>query len=462
VRVAPARAPSLWLDPPPKPGKPLEGDLDCDCVVIGAGYTGLSAAIALAEQGADVAVLERDYAGFGASGRNAGHLTPTIGKDLPTLLRLYGREAGGALVRLAEQAVEHVEATLASRGIECDYVDAGNVLAGIHPGQTQTLERAARAARELGGAMRLLSPDEIDQRGLPAHVACGYLEERGGTLDPGKYVRGLRQAALDAGARLYERTRVSSIADDGRVRVETPLGRVSAEHCVLATNAFTPELGLMRSRITPLRVSLFATEPLTDEARAAVGWPGREGIYTAHEILESYRLTADGRIVGGSRQIGYASGGRILPDQDEAVFAKLEGMFRSRFPELGDVAIERYWSGPIAISLDFLPSIGRIGKRRRIVYSLGYAGHGIGMASHLGTLATGMVLRGDPPPAAIADRRRIPLPPEPIRSLLARGIISTLEAIDRRHDRRAQPRRSASVDPASPSPEPETVTPEVR
>src|ERR671915_262401 len=129
------RAPSLWLDPPPDPGAPLEGDVEADVVVIGAGYTGLWTALALRERGADVVVLERDYAGFGASGRNAGHVTPTIGKDLPTLLRMYGRERGGALVRLAEEAIEHTEHAIESRGIDCDYVPAGNVLAGLHPGQ---------------------------------------------------------------------------------------------------------------------------------------------------------------------------------------------------------------------------------------------------------------------------------------------------------------------------------------
>ncbi|MGH2957337.1 MAG: NAD(P)/FAD-dependent oxidoreductase [Solirubrobacterales bacterium] len=440
-----ATPPSLWLDPAPEAGKPLEGERKCDCVVIGAGYTGLSAALAMAEAGADVVVLERDYAGFGASGRNAGHLTPTIGKDLPTLLRLYGTDRGGALVRLAEEAIEHTEQTIDERGIDCDYEPSGNVLAGIHPGQAKTLEKAARAGRELGGSLRMLSTEEIEQRGLPAHVACGYLEERGGVLDPGKYVRGLREAAVGAGAKLYEGTRVASIAEgtgSGRrgIRVETPRGRVAAEHCVLATNAYTPELGLLRSRIVPLRVSLFATEPLSEEQRERVGWPGREGVYTAHEILESYRLTADDRIVGGSRYISYAWGSRIPPDDDPVVFRKLETMFRSRFGELSDVRVERNWSGPIAMPLDFLPCIGRTGRAGKIVYSLGYAGHGVAMASHLGTLAAGMVLRGEPGPAPLVSRRRVPLPPEPFRWLVAKAIIGALEAVDRRTDSRAQPR----------------------
>ena len=174
-------------------------------------------------------------------------------------------------------------------------------------------------------------------------------------------MRGLREAAVGAGAKLFEGTRVSSITEGTgpgkrRIRVETPRGRVSAEHCLLATNAYTPELGWLRTHIVPLRVSLFATEPLSAEQRERVGWSGREGTYTAHEILESYRLTADDRIVGGSRYIAYAWGSRIPPDDDPVVFRKLETMFRSRFPELPDVRVERNWSGPIAMSLDFLPS----------------------------------------------------------------------------------------------------------
>jgi len=443
--------PSLWLDPPPEPGPPLEGDLDCDVAVIGAGYTGLSCALALAEAGADVAVLERDYAGFGASGRNAGHLTPTIGKDLPTLLRMYGRERGGALVRLAEEGIEHVEGAIAERDIDCDYVPNGNVLAGLHPGQAEALEKACRAAAELGGAMRMLSTEEIAERGLPAHVACGYLEEKGGVLNPGKYVRGLREAAAGAGAKLFEGTRVAAIDDRGeRVRIETPRGRVSARTCVLATNAYTPELGRLRSYVVPIRVSLFATEPLDSDARRRVGWHGREGIYTAHEILESYRLTADDRIVGGSRYIAYGWNSRMLPDEDRDVFARLDEMFNARFPELGAVRVERCWSGPIALSLDFLPSIGRTGSYQNLLYAIGCAGHGVGMMSLLGTKLAGMVLRGEPGPEPLTTRRRIPLPPEPFRWTVATGIMRALEAIDRRTDRRAQPRSGPSLDtPAS-------------
>jgi gamma-glutamylputrescine oxidase len=435
-----ARAPSLWLDPPPDSGTPLEGELEADVVVIGAGYTGLWTALALREQGADVVVLERDYAGFGASGRNAGHLTPTIGKDLPTLLRFYGRERAGAFVRFAETAVEHVEAAISERDLDCDYVPAGNVLAGVHPGQRAGLEKAADAARRLGAAMRMLDHSELAGRGLPRCVACGYLEERGGVLDPGKYVRALRTKAIEAGARLYESTPVEAIADGPRVRVETPRGSASATTCVLATNAYTPRLGRLRSAVAPLHVSVFATAPLTAEQRDRVGWAGGEGIYTAHEVLESYRLTADGRIVGGSRHVRWPYGGRALPDHDPETFAALETMFRARFPELHDVAAERSWSGPIAMTVDFLPAIGRSGRHDNVLFGIGYNGHGIAQASYVGTLLAKMATGEDPGHPELLGRRRLRMPPEPLRWAGARIILAALGLLDRRNDRRARPR----------------------
>jgi glycine/D-amino acid oxidase-like deaminating enzyme len=436
----PARAPSLWLDPPPDPVPPLEGEVDADVVVIGAGYTGLWTALALRERGAEVVVLERDYAGFGASGRNAGHLTPTIGKDLPTLMRVYGRERGGALVRFAETAVEHVEAAISERKLDCDYVPAGNVLAGLHSGQRPGLEKAAAAARELGAAMRLLDPAELAERGLPRFVACGYLEERGGVLHPGKYVRAVRERAIDAGVRLFESTPVDAIADGPQVRVETPRGAVSAPICVIATNAYTPRLGRLRFAVAPLHVSLFATAPLAAEQRERVGWAGGEGIYTAHEVLESYRLTVDGRIVGGSRHVRWAYGGRALPDHDPEVFAALEAMFRRRFPELADVPVERCWSGPIAMTPDFLPAIGRGGRHDNVLFGIGYNGHGVAQASYAGTLLAKIASGEDPGHLELLGRRRLRMAPEPLRSLGMRAILATLASLDRRTDRRAQPR----------------------
>jgi gamma-glutamylputrescine oxidase len=434
-------SPSLWLRDRPVPGPALSGDTTCDVAVIGAGYTGLSAAIALAESGASVVVLESEYAGFGASGRSAGHLTPTIGKDLPSVLKAYGLARGRALVRLAETAIDFTESVLADHRIDCDFVPHGNVIAGIHPGQDRKLRHAADAAQQLGAAVRMLERKEIDGRGLPAFISCAAIEERGGILDPGKYVRGLRDVAISSGATLYEGTPVVEVVEHRRgVLMNTPEGSVSAPVAVLATNAYTPTLGLSYGGVVPMRDSQFVTAPLSTEQRQRIGWPGAEGVYTAHESLENYRLTAEGRIVGGSRYVGYRMRGRIAPDEDRRAFARIEALFRQRFPNLDDVPVEAYWSGHVAMNSNFVPFIGRVGKHGKLVAALGYCGHGIALAGYLGTLAAGIAQGTASPPDVLNDIRRIPLPPEPFRWLAVRAITTALEAVDQRTDRRATPR----------------------
>jgi glycine/D-amino acid oxidase-like deaminating enzyme len=445
MRPAPvpsAVVPSPWLAdaPPCAPAPPLAGERRVDVAIVGAGYTGLSAALALRAEGLSVAVLERAFAGHGASGRNAGHLTPTIGKDLPTLLRVFGRERAGRLARLAETAIEHVEATIARHAIDCDYVPAGNVVAAVHASQHPRLERAAAAARELGLRAEWLATGDMRKRGLPGAFTAGVLESLGGVLDPARYVRGLRDAALAAGAGLFEETPVLRIEQGSRLVLHAPRGRLRAERAVLATNAFTPELGWLRRRVLPMVVSLFRTAPLSPAQRAALGWRGREGLYTAHEALESYRLTADGRIVGGARYARAALGARRAPEVHPPTFRALERRFRERFPGL-DVAVESFWSGPIAFTLDFLPLVGRGGRHGNVWHAVAYAGHGLALASYAGRMLADEMAGRDGPGRVLSERWCPPLPPEPLRWLVARGITAGLEWLDRRTDRRARAAR---------------------
>jgi glycine/D-amino acid oxidase-like deaminating enzyme len=436
--AAAERGPSLWLEPEPEPAAALEGTVDVEVAVVGAGYAGLSTAIELRRRGVGVTVLEREYAGFGASGRNAGHLTPTIGKDLPSLLRGFGRERGGALVRLADGAVEHVESLIAELGIDCAYRPVGNVVAGIHPGQQRRLERAAAAGIALGADLQPLRPEQLRTRGLPAAFTCGYLERRGGVLDPARYVRGLLAGARGAGAEVYEGSPVLEIASDrdGGMLLRTPRGELRAERVVIATNAYSRQLGTPARGPVAVGVSLLATEPLPPEVRARMRWDGEEGIYTAHEILESHRLTADGRIVSGSRYLRYGNRGRPLPDHDPAVFALTEAMLRRRFPEIGDLPIARFWSGPIGFNLNFLPWVGR-SEDRRVSWAIGFAGHGIALASRAGVWLSRLACDEDAGVPELTGARRLPMPPEPLRGAIAAGLLRGLELLDRRTDRLA-------------------------
>jgi glycine/D-amino acid oxidase-like deaminating enzyme len=437
--------PSPWLADLPgvPPCPPLAGEHEVDVAIIGGGFTGLSSALALRREGLSVVVLEAETVGFGASGRNAGHLTPTIGKDLPTLTMMYGEERVRALIHLAETAIAHVEGLIARHGIDCEYEPVGNVIAAVHERQHKNLDKVARAAREYDLPGELLEADDLERRGLPRAFTRGFLEPHGGVLQPARYVRGLRQAALDAGAVLHEQTRVTGVDDGPQLVVHTPAGRVRARFVVLGTNAFTPRLGWLRSAAIPLQVQLFRTAPLSAAQKARVGWPGREGIYTAHEILESYRLTADDRIVGGSKAVRYGYGGRPLPDVEAPVSDLLERTFRARFPELHDVAVTDRWGGPIYLALDFLPVVGRGGRHGNVLHAVAYAGHGVAQASYAGEMVTDLLLERDGPGSVLWTRRRVPLPPEPMRWLIHRGLTRLLAGIDRRADHAARGRAAA-------------------
>lgn len=433
---APVLQLSPWVETPEPLAPPCSGELTADVVIVGGGYTGLSTALALRERGADVVLLEQEFCGFGASGRNAGHLTPTIGKDAPTLALMFGKEKAGALMRFADRAVRFAEDTIAKRGIDCEYIPSANIIAGVHPKQEAALRKAVEAGAALGAQLTWLDGAEMRRRQLPPAFTFGVLEGCGGHLHPGKYVLGLRAAALKAGVRVHERSPVSAIEEGPQVRVRTAQGAVTARQMVIATNAFTPvTLKRFGSRVCPVRVSLFRTPPLTPEQRARLGWPGREGVYTAHEILESYRVSADGRIIGGSKVVNYAYGGALPPAEQPAAFATLERAFRDRFPMLDDVPIENFWGGWIGMTLDFLPLCGVTGRHANVHYGLAFNGHGIAQASYMGRLLADRVSGVENEDAALLRRRGIPIPPEPLRWLLVRGLIGLFAGMDRRIDR---------------------------
>ena len=433
---------SPWLAGSPAGQPALQGDVEADVAVVGAGFSGLSSALALRREGLRVAVLEARVAGYGASGRNAGHLTPTIGKDLPSLTLMYGRERVSGLLSLAETAISHVESVIEKYSIDCDYQAVGNVIAAVHPRQHRAVDRAARAAAEHGLPGELLDHSALRQRGLPGAFTRGYLEPHGGVLDPGKYLRGLRRAAIEAGAQLFEDSPVRAIEDGPPAIVETAAGRVRCRHVVIATNAYTPSLSRFGPTALRIQVQLFRTAPLRPEQLERVGWQGGEGIYTAHEILESYRLTPDRRILGGSKFIRAGFGRRVLPDTDPRIGQALESAFRQRFPELEEVPIEQHWGGPIYMSLDFLPIVGRGGARGNILHSVGYAGHGIAQASYAGEMLADLLLERSGPGSALWSRRNIPMPPEPLRWLAFQGLTRYFEGVDRRVDRAVAARSS--------------------
>ena len=433
---------SPWVVRPADLQPPLQSDISASFAVIGAGYTGLSAALALKGAGADVVLVEREFAGFGASGRNAGHLTPTIGKDLPTLM-LFGKRRAAQLVRFADEAVRHVESLIEEHRIECDYVPSGNIMAAVHPKHEARLRHAATVAAQIGAHVRFLSRDEMRARGIPPSFLAGALEESGGALDPGKYVMALRRAVMQAGVPLYEQTAVEEIIDGPQPCIRTRDG----QHQGGSRGARDQRIHSGARATAPHRLPTLR-HPVRDGALEPVAarHPGLAGAgrhLTAHESLESYRLTARGTILGGSKGVRYPYGSALVEGSRPATLALLERAFRDRFPELGDVKIAHFWGGWIAMTLHFLPALGRTGTHQNIYHAIGYNGHGLAAATAMGAIAADWMLGRKNEHLDTLRRFVPPLPPEPLRWLTIRGVMSIINAVDARIDRQIRAQRAA-------------------
>jgi glycine/D-amino acid oxidase-like deaminating enzyme len=383
---------SGWIDAPDDLMPALDRDLDCDVAIVGGGYTGMAAALRLAERGADVVLLESAFCGWGASSRNAGHLTPTIAGDPQLLATVYRRRAAG-LVHFADSAVHFTEGLIDRLGIECEYEPNGNVSAALSAGQLRRAERIARFLHEAGGEIEFV---EGRDTGLPQSFLGGILERAGGILNPGKFARGLREALRNSNVRVFERTAVQAVEPHAaRVAVRTTSGQARAERVVLATNAYTRDLPFTPRRIVaPLWVTLAETEPIEPERLAATGWVSRAGVYTQHVILESYRPTARGTVVFGSRLPQPPRGPLGAREPEPRVVADIVRGFHERFPSLRDVAPQRAWGGWIAMTPSWLPVAGE--GTAGVFYAVGYNGHGLAQAPYLGTLVADR-LAGDEP-----------------------------------------------------------------
>ncbi|MGU7771792.1 NAD(P)/FAD-dependent oxidoreductase [Burkholderia sp. MR1-5-21] len=427
-----------WIEMPDDPQPPLDGDIDADVVVVGAGFAGLSTALELAAHGANVVVLEREFAGFGASGRNAGYLAGGQGLEFDLFVKRVGRERAKQIVGFYDEGVAYVERKLAQYGIDCDYTASGIIRAGVHPSQEEKLRESMRTGVELGSPAQFLDHAAMRARGIPPAFLFGCYSPAGGTLDPGKYVTGLRRAALRAGVKVYENTAVQSWSDGPVVSVQTTHGRARAPFVVLATNAYTPQLGLLDDKVMPLRVSAIETEPLSAAQLASLGWPRREGIVTSHFTMESHRLTARNTLVLTTKRLHYVYRAQTPNVPDDAAYRALMNALRDRFPTLNGLAIRSCWSGYISFAGDALPVVGETGTHRNILYTAGCSGHGVGTQSLMGHLLAERI-RGAEHALLSALRHKTPSTlPEPLRWCAINSLLGIANLLDDRVNRKAR------------------------
>lgn len=347
---------------------PLQGTIETDVCVVGAGFSGLATALHLAERGYGVVVLEARRIGWGASGRNGGQLVNGYSRDLDVIAHRYGPEAARALGDMAFEGGHIIREWIARYAIDCDYREGG-IAAALNRRQLARLE-ALIPTWERHGHSAL---ERLDARSIRDHVSTdlyvgGLLDRWGGHLHPLNLAVGEAAAVESLGGRLYEDSPAVRVTGGAPAEVLTGEGMVSARHVVLCGNAYLGATVMaLRDRVMPVATQVVVTEPL-GEATARRLIPGGVCVEDCNYMLDYYRMTADHRLLFGG---GTVYGGREPGD----IRAQLHPHVRRTFPELGDVRFDYAWSGNFALTLTRIPHLGRLPDG--VWFTHGYSGHGV-------------------------------------------------------------------------------------
>ncbi|SLN68052.1 Gamma-glutamylputrescine oxidoreductase [Roseivivax jejudonensis] len=355
----------------------LEGETRADVCVVGGGYTGLSAALHLAEAGLDVVLLEAQRVGFGASGRNGGQLGSGQRADQVKLEATLGAARARVLWNLAEEAKRLVKDLIARHGIDC-HLRPGVALTAASAGDVSELHAYARHLAERYDYHAIETHDRESW-----HEICPSPAYRGAILDtdaahlhPLRLSLGLARAARDAGARLHEGSHVRAVTPGAPNVVTTDHGRVRADHVILAANGYLGGLEpSVARRVMPINNFIVATEPLGHRAREVL--TRDVAVADARFVVNYFRLSHDGRLLfGGGESYGYR-----FPKDIRATVSK---PMLQVFPQLRGVALEHAWGGTLGITMSRMPYLARVAPS--VLSASGYSGHGVGTAIHAGAL----------------------------------------------------------------------------
>lgn len=355
---------------------PLQGTVKADVAIIGAGYTGLSAAIHLAERGAAVVVLEAESPGWGASGRNGGQVIPGLKEDPDTVEHNFGPDVGGRMVRFAGQAPDMVFGLIQRFGIDCQAVRQGWIQPAHSPKALAVLQQRVEQWARRAAPIELLSREETARLiGTSAYLG-GALDRRGGAVHPLNYALGLAEAAARLGATIHGRSLVSAMRrDTGRWRMDTAGGSVTAEQVLMCTNGYTDHLAdRLRRSVVPVRSVQVATAPLSENVRATI-LPEGHVASDMRRLMLYYRLDKTGRLVIGGRGAYGEVATRARMDRLRATAGLL-------FPQLGELSWEFHWGGYVAMTVDHFPHLNEVAPG--VFAAVGYNGRGVAMASAMG------------------------------------------------------------------------------
>jgi glycine/D-amino acid oxidase-like deaminating enzyme len=409
---------SYWLDtlPPHAPDEARSGDsqipnptsLNYDVAIIGAGYTGLSAARHLARVGATVVVLEREQVvAFGASSRNGGQVLTGLRVEPARLVARYGERRARELFDVSRAAIERVEAMIAQESIDCEYERVGHLRAAWKPSHFAAFrDEQGLLARVFHHRVELLSRAE-QRTELGSDAYHGLLVDEGSrALNPARYAHGLAAAASRAGATIVTGAGVTRLAKSGRDWiVSTAKGDLQVRDVLVATNGYTNgAVPALQRRLVPVGSYIIATEPLSRAEASSVLPRGRVAFDSKH-FLYYFRLSADRRLLFGGRA-EFRPPTERHPEMTRRAAGILQRGLTTIFPELAGKAIEYAWSGNVAFTRDEMP---RAGKLDGMYFAGGYSGHGIAMATYLGELIARRIA-GEPIEHPLFDDQFAPIP----------------------------------------------------
>ncbi len=442
---------SLWRDGlPAAEVVPLPGSTDVDVAIVGGGFTGLWTAYYLAEADPSlrIVVLEKECAGFGASGRNGGWCSAIFPATLRRVAASADRDAARRMQLAMNDTVVEVGRQADAEGIDCDFAHGGYVSAARNPAQLQRAREEVGQWRDWGfgdAQLRFLTARELAERIAVSGGLGGTYTPHCAALHPYRLVRGLVDAVRRRGVAVHEGTAVTGIAP-GTVR--TVRGTVRAEVVVRATEGYTPALPGAHRDLVPMYSLMVATEPLDAAAWARLGLRERETFSDKRHLRIYGQRTADGRIAFGGRGAPYHFGSAVRPgyDRDARVHAMLRRILVDLLPGIGRVRFSHAWGGALGIPRDWYPSIG-FDAGTGLAYAGGYVGDGVATTNLAGRTLRDLILRRDDSDLVSlpwVGRRSPRWEPEPLRWLGVNAATALFAVADRTEARTGRPSKAAA------------------
>ncbi|MGA0568561.1 NAD(P)/FAD-dependent oxidoreductase [Rathayibacter sp. KR2-224] len=395
---------SFWYSqvPVPEPRPSLDNDLQADVCIVGAGFTGLWTAYYLkkTQPSLRVVVLEQRFAGYGASGRNGGWLTNSVTGGREQYVKTHGRQGAQAMQSAMTASVHEVIRAAETEGIDADIALGGELNVARNRAQLARLHEWADGEAEWRDAdARLLDAGEASARIAVSNTMGGLWQPHCARIQPAKLVRGLATVVEALGVELYEGTRVTAIEPRGvgrAARAVTTRGAVYADVVVRATEGFTARMPGAHRAWVPLNSSLIVTELLSGAQWDAIGWVGRETLGDLAHVYMYAQRTADGRIAFGGRGVPYHFGSRFDADGStpEVTVRSLRELLVRFFPVLGNVRVERAWSGVLGVPRDWSATVG-LDRASGLAWAGGYVGTGVTATNLAGRTLTDLVLERD-------------------------------------------------------------------